>query len=152
MAHKSRDAVEAGRALCDRWARDFDLRTMGSRDLMVIRSQLQADKLGAPGPRQAMAQLDLATCVTVLVNYGEKGIVGPLRAKLANEILGRKRAHRDYWRALERAALVMAGFELASPLGVPVRDMKAAAEDGRTVALDALQVAEMDDRRVKGAG
>jgi hypothetical protein len=111
---------------------------------------LLADKRGPIGPRQAMAELDLETCITVLVHYGDKGLVGPLKVRQVHEIIGRKLAHRDYWRMLERASLVMAGFELASPLGVALRDMKAAAE-GKTVDLDPLQVDAMDRLRVQGA-
>lgn len=146
MAHKQRDALEAGRSLCDRWARDFDLRTNGSRNQSVIRGQLKADRIGRPGPRQAMSELDQLTCITVLVHYGDKGKVGPLKIEAVQEIIGRRIAHRDYWRELERASFLMAGFELASPLGVPVRDMEAAALDGSTVALDADQVQQLQDR------
>jgi len=93
-----------------------------------------------------MAELDLETCVTVLVHYGDRGKVGPMKVEAVQVITGKRFALRDYWRMLERAALLMAGFELASPLGVGLRDMQAAA-DGKTVLMTHEQAEEMERAR-----
>jgi hypothetical protein len=135
MAHSGKvGTIEAGRALCERWARDFDMRTGTSRDRTAILGQLQVDARGPHGPRRAMACLDLPTVATVLVHYGDQGKKGALKIEAAHSLIGRKQAYRDYWRNLERAALLMAGYELASPLGSPFANAEVQPATGVSTA------------------